>query len=61
VSRRTMEHSGVPGDQLLPAKSDSFFTLGLSIEERFVRDRGGRVSGIVYTMGDTEIEAKRVP
>src|SRR5438093_3571116 len=47
----------VPGDQLLPAKSDSFFTRGLSIEERFVRDRGGRVSGIVYTMGDTEIEA----
>jgi len=30
-------------------------------KERFVRDRGGRVSGIVYTMGDTEIEAKRVP
>jgi Domain of unknown function (DUF4440) len=47
--------------ELLPGRSDTFFTRGISIEERFVRDGDGRVAGIVYTMGNTEIEAKRVP
>ena len=34
---------------------------GFSIEERFVRDAHGQVVGIVYSMGDSEIEASRVP
>jgi hypothetical protein len=45
---------------LLPGKFDAFFTRGFSIEERFVRDAHGRVAGIVYSMGDSEIEARRV-
>jgi Domain of unknown function (DUF4440) len=47
--------------ELLPGKFDTFFTRGFSIEERFVRGAHGRVVGILYTMGDTELEAKRVP
>src|SRR6266498_2932352 len=47
--------------ELLPGKFDAFFTRGFSIEERFLRDSHGRVVGILYTIGDSEIEAKRVP
>jgi hypothetical protein len=47
--------------ELLPGKFDAFFTRGFSIEERFVRDAHGQVVGIVYSMGDSEIEARRVP
>jgi hypothetical protein len=47
--------------ELLPGKFDGFFTRGFSIEERFLRDSHGRVVGILYTMGDSEIEARRVP
>jgi hypothetical protein len=47
--------------ELLPGKFDTFFTRGFSIEERFVREGHGRVVGILYTMGDSEIEAIRVP
>ena len=32
----------------------------ISYLERFVRDRSGQVVGIVYTLGSSEIEAKRV-
>lgn len=46
--------------EILPAKFDMFFTPGFPILERFVRDRRGRVVGIVYTLGDSEVEAKRV-
>jgi Domain of unknown function (DUF4440) len=46
---------------LLPGKFDAFFTRDFSIEERFVRDTHGQVVGIVYTMGDSEVEARRVP
>jgi hypothetical protein len=46
--------------ELLPGKFDMFFTPGFPILERFVRDRRGRVVGIVYTLGDSEVEAKRV-
>jgi hypothetical protein len=46
--------------EILPAKFDIFFTPGFPILERFVRDRRGRVVGIVYTLGDSEVEAKRV-
>lgn len=46
--------------EILPGKFDIFFTPGIPILERFVRDRRGRVVGIVYTLGDTEVEARRV-
>ncbi len=45
---------------ILPGKFDMFFTPGFPILERFVRDRRGRVVGILYTLGDSELEAKRV-
>jgi hypothetical protein len=46
--------------EILPGKFDVFFTPGFPILERFVRDRRGQVVGIVYTLGDSEVEAKRV-
>ena len=46
--------------ELLPGKFDTFFTPGFPILERFVRDPGGGIVGIVYTLGDNEVEAKRV-
>jgi hypothetical protein len=46
--------------EILPRKYDVFYTPGFPILERFVRDRRGRVVGIVYTLGDSEVEAKRV-
>jgi hypothetical protein len=46
--------------EILPGKFDVFFTPGFPILERFVRDRQGRVVGIIYTFGDSEVEAKRV-
>lgn len=46
--------------EILPGKFDMFFTPGFPILERFVRDRRGGVVGIVYTLGDSEVEAKRV-
>ena len=47
--------------ELLPGKFDAFFTRGFSIEERFVRDTHGQVVGILYNMGDSEVEARRAP
>jgi len=46
--------------EILPGKFDMFFTPGFPILERFVRDRRGRVVGIVYMLGDSVVEAKRV-
>jgi hypothetical protein len=46
--------------EILPGKFDTFFTPGFPILERFVRDRRGHVVGIVYTLGDSEVEARRV-
>jgi hypothetical protein len=46
--------------EILPGKFDTFFTPGFPILERFVRDRRGHVVGIVYTLGDGEVEARRV-
>ncbi len=46
--------------EILPGKYDVFFTPGFPVLERFVRDTRGRVVGILYTMGSTEVEAKRV-
>ena len=46
--------------EILPGKFDTFFTPGVPILERFVRDRRGRIVGIVYSLGDSEVEAERV-
>lgn len=47
--------------QILPGKYDTFFTRGDHWVERFVRDKSGKVTGILYTYNDGEIEAKRMP
>jgi hypothetical protein len=52
-----------PGDkptEILAGKYDTFFMRGDSWVARFVRDKTGSVSGILYTLQDGEIEAKRV-
>lgn len=52
-----------PGDkpvEILAGKYDTFFTREDSLVERFVRDKDGKVSGILYTYPDGEIEAKRI-
>ena len=46
--------------EILPGKFDTFFTPGFPVLERFVRDTTGRIVGILYTMGDTDVEAKRI-
>lgn len=46
--------------EIFPGKYDLFFTPGFPVLERFVRDPRGRVVGIIYTMGDNEVEAKRM-
>jgi ketosteroid isomerase-like protein len=46
--------------EIFPGKFDTFFTPGFPVLERFVRDTRGRVVGILYAMGDTEVEAKRI-
>lgn len=46
--------------EILPGKFDTFFTPGFPVLERFVRDASGRVIAILYTIGDSEVEAKRI-
>ena len=47
--------------EILPGKYDTFFTRGDGWVERFVRDKSGTVTGILYTYFDGEFEARRVP
>jgi len=47
--------------ELLPGKYDTFYSREDGWVERFVRDRSGKVTGILYTYSDGEFEAKRVP
>jgi len=47
--------------EILPGKYDTFFTRGDWSVERFVRDKSGKVTGILYTLHDGELEAKRLP
>lgn len=52
-----------PGDkpfEILPGRYDTFFTREDSLVERFIRDKAGKVSGILYTYPDGEVEAKRI-
>jgi len=46
---------------LLPGKYDTFFHRGDDWVERFLRDKSGNVTGILYTQTDGEFEAKRIP
>ena len=47
--------------ELLPGKYDTFFSREDGSVEKFVRDKSGKVTVILYTLGDGEFEAKRVP
>ena len=53
-----------PGDatptEILPGTHDTFFIRGDASVALFVRDKSGKVTGILYTLGDGEVEAKRV-
>jgi len=55
------ESWGEEAIELLPGKYDTFFNREDGWVERFVRDKSGKVTGILYTLADGEIEAKRVP
>lgn len=47
-------------DEILPGKHDTFFARGESIVELFLRNRDGKVTGILYKMPDGELEATRL-
>jgi ketosteroid isomerase-like protein len=47
--------------ELFPGKYDTFFNREDGWVERFLRDKSGKVTGILYTHTDGELEAKRVP
>ena len=46
-------------DEILPGTHDTFFSRGDSWAERFIRT-DGKISGILYTLSDGELEAKRI-
>jgi ketosteroid isomerase-like protein len=47
--------------ELFPGKYDTFFSRKDDWVERFLRDNSGKVTGILYTHVDGELEAKRLP
>src|SRR5271156_4139389 len=47
--------------ELFPGKYDTFFSREDGWVERFLRDKSGKVTGILYTHTDGELEAKQVP
>jgi hypothetical protein len=47
--------------ELFPGKFDTFFSREDGWVERFLRDKSGIVTGILYTHSDGELEAKRLP
>jgi hypothetical protein len=47
-------------DEILPGKHDTFFARGESIMELFLRNKNGKVTKILYTMPDGELEATRL-
>jgi Domain of unknown function (DUF4440) len=49
-----------PPVEIFPARFDAFFTRDFPLLERFVRNRSGSIVGILYTLGDSEVEARRV-
>jgi ketosteroid isomerase-like protein len=54
------ESWGEEAIELLPGKYDTFFNREDCWVERFLRDKSGKVTGILYTHTDGELEAKRV-
>ena len=55
------ESWGEEAIEVLPGKYDTFFNREDGWVERFIRDKSGKVTGILYTLADGELEAKRVP
>jgi len=55
------ESWGEEAIELLPGKYDTFFNREDGWVERFLRDKSGKVTGILYTQTDGELEANRVP
>jgi ketosteroid isomerase-like protein len=55
------ESWGEEAIELLPGKYDTFFSREDGWVERFLRDKSGKVTGILYTHTDGELEAQRVP
>ena len=55
------ESWGEEAIELFPGKYDTFFTREDGWVERFLRDKSGKVTGILYTHTDGELEAKRLP
>jgi hypothetical protein len=53
--------AGEEATELLPGKYDTFFSRQDGWVERFIRDKSGKISGILYTHADGELEAKRIP
>jgi hypothetical protein len=47
-------------DELLPGRFDTFFMRYDGQVERFLRDKNGKVVGIYYVFGDSDLEARRV-
>ena len=47
--------------ELLPGEYDTFFSREDGSAERFVRDKSGKVAGILYALGDGQFEARRIP
>ena len=47
--------------ELFPGKFDTFFSREDGWVERFLRDKSGKVTGILFTLSDGELEAKRLP
>src|SRR5271170_4359452 len=58
---RLSEFWGEEAIELFPGKYDTFFSREDGWVERFLRDKSGKVTGILYTHTDGELEAKRVP
>jgi ketosteroid isomerase-like protein len=55
------ESWGEEAIELLPGKYDTFFNREDGWVERFLRDKFGKVTGILYTQTDGELEAERLP
>jgi Domain of unknown function (DUF3471) len=52
---------GEEASEILPGKYDTFFSRGDGWVMTFIRNREGRVTRILYTHADGELEAKRLP
>jgi hypothetical protein len=47
--------------ELFSGRYDTFFSREDDWVERFLRDNSGKVTGILYTYVDGELEARRLP